>query len=220
MSALLGSLLQSELTQRLSTEGWKLDPVAREPRYSHGVGDVFWQFGLNASGDGPVSFSPALGARHPETSRLYVKFRGLPPEPEVSFGVCSVGQALADLVRWEGRGVAIPHRWRLHEESDVARVAEVMVSDLLGAGLRFLSTLSSAADIFLRLENDQSRYQALNGHLAIIAALLGHQESALSALRSYAAEANRQQDPARSSTWNFISSYVDHFGIGDDLISR
>jgi hypothetical protein len=194
-----------------------IDPIAREPRYSHGVGDVFWQFSLNASGDWPVSFQPSVGARHPETSQLYVKFRGLPPEPEVSFGVCSFGQGLADLLGQDGQRVAPSFRWRLSEESDVARVAELMVSDLLGPGLRFLSTLSSAADIFLRLENDQFRYQALNGHLAIVAALLGREGPALAALRSYAAEAG-QYDPARSLTWNFISSYVAHFGIGDELI--
>ena len=218
MSVLLVSLLRSELTQRLAVEDWRLDPVALEPRYSHGVGDVFWQFGLNASGDGPVSFQPSVGVRHPETSQLYVKFRGLPPEPEVSFGVCSVGRGLADLLGRDGQRVAPSLRWRLSEESDVARVADLMVSDLLGDGLPFLRTLSSAVDVFLHLENDQFRYQALDGHLAIVAALLGRQGPALSALRSYAGEASRQHDPARSHTWNFVSSYVAHFGIGDELI--
>ena len=207
------SMLASELTERLVVDSWIPDLASDNMGYLRKVDGLYWQFDVNAVVEDGVACLPILGVRHPLTSQLYAEFCGRTPLPETASGVCQVGCALADLVTPPGFS-----RWEVREEGDVERVASVLYGDLMSIGMPFFENHRTATKVLESLIGNQSRHHALNAHLAILSSLVGRQDVAIAALRSYVESARGQRGKAASQSWLFIESYVTYFGLGGEFL--
>lgn len=209
-------LLFADLGTKLASAGWKVDPSDREPDYRSFVrraGDVYFQIDVAISSSGADSF---VGVQHPETSRLVGRFHGRAARSEASAAACSVGFSLSDLVRQAGHSDA-DWRWRGTEPGDISGLVESLCRDLFEYGVPHLHRLSSLAAIVEHLDADSRRHQMLDGHLAVAAALLGSNDTALLALTSYAEKARTQAGLVAQQSKRFIKAYVEHFKLGETL---
>lgn len=157
---------------------------------------------------------PALGVRHPETSRLVTKFYGLVAD---NVGVCSFGRGLAHLMSRYGHISDITTRWLVLDSTSVDSVVETLCVDLESYGLPFFREFRTLDDVIHRFEQE-SLDQFLLGHLGVSYALRNSLRQAIDALGRYANIASTQQPPLSTQSWRFVRSFIDHFSIREDSL--
>lgn len=211
---MINELFFDALASRLRESGWRLDADVLEPDYRTYIrdeGEVIFQFGVSFNRN---RANPSLGVQHPRTSELVAKFHRRPDPPERTASVCSVGASLTDLVRRASPELDVLFRWHVADVQDMGRVVGLICEDLESVGIPFLESVASLTRIVDHLSANDKRYQALNGHLAIAAALLGRTAVASDALADYMNQARPQTGPIAEQSRTFVAEYVLHFGMG------
>jgi hypothetical protein len=181
-------------------------------------GTLVWQLAANGTTDrrtGSVSFLPALGVRHSEAADIEGDFLGLPKSS--SRFTATTGCGLMDLLPSDGPKVS--ERWCVSDDAEIEQVMAIVSEDFSRYGLSFYQRFASV-DSLVEYLSGHGRTQDQNGKLAILYALSGCAEDALSALSDYVDVAKRQSPPISVQSWKFVKSFVGRFDIGESLLNN
>jgi len=160
-----------EVSRRLSADGWTQTDYEEPAFAKQGTEDVVFRVRLNQSAkDYGVGSFPALGVRHLEVSRVVAQLSGL--QPAVGEHVTSFGCGLADLLYRQGHEAAPFTRWLIRESSEISDVVTLLCEDIQVYATPFFHSLSTLDAIIDRLDQEK-RYHAQSGHLAVANALTG-----------------------------------------------
>ncbi|WP_461037900.1 hypothetical protein [Streptomyces mayteni] len=204
------------IADRFAGRGWSPSPQ-EDPAFQieHGS-EIVFRVGLNvAVKDYGVAFFPSLGVRHVETSRLVRKFKG---GGEGRGEAATFGCTLMDLMRQHGCAVSPYVRWFFKAAEEIPDVVNRVCKDAETYGTDFFSSLATLEDLIRRLENED-RYQALNGNLAVAYALAGRRDDATRVLQAYMADAIGQPTPMVDRSWRFVNSFVSYFNLDSSSFS-
>jgi hypothetical protein len=217
MSSLM-ELCVSALEEMLAPIGWARVSRRRDVFRSKATGTLVWQLATNGTIDrrtGSVSFLPALGVRHPEAVDLEGAFLGL-PKSSGRF-TATIGCGLMELLPPDGQKVS--ERWRVSDGEKVEQVMAIICEDFSQYGLPYYQRFE-AVDSLIEHLMERSRSQDQDAKIAILNALYGRTEEALSALTDYVAVAKDQSPPISVQSWRFVEAFVDRFGLGESLLSN
>jgi hypothetical protein len=168
--------------------------------------EVSYELGFGLEGLTTYGLLPGIGIRHVTISELCSRFMGLPVSR-----VCAFGRGLGDLLIADG--IKSPgRRWRAVSVEDVDRVAAQLRDDIDAYGMVFARPYTMLADVIRGLEQ-QRRYQALSGNLAIGRALAGDMTGAAAALAEYAVPRHRHIPEGSLQFTGFLREFVDYFGM-------
>jgi hypothetical protein len=214
----LMDLCVSELAELLAPVGWARVSRRHDVFRFPATGALVWQLAANGTIDrrsGSVSFLPALGVRHPEAVDLEGAFLGL----SKSSGrfAATIGCGLMELLPPDGRKVS--ERWRVSEAGKVKQVMAIIYEDFFRYGLPYYQKFETV-DSLIEYLTGCSRSQDQDAKLAILNALCGRTEEALSSLAAYAAVTKGQSPPISVQSWRFMESFVERFGLGRSLLSN
>ncbi|MFI7598870.1 hypothetical protein [Actinoplanes sp. NPDC049681] len=160
--------------------------------------------------DYSIQANPALGAVHPETSRLNARFLGRSDRPGAATAM--VGAALQDLMP-AGSSPLLPiTRWGVVSADDIDGAVNALQADVADYGQPFLRPLQTLDDCIGHLQRTD-RYYAQDQHLATALALQDRVPEALQVLEQFAAQAADHPPFFIQRGRLFVRSFLEHFGI-------
>jgi hypothetical protein len=210
-----------KLTGSMLGRGWQATSTSRaSPAFAQRQpGGLVYSLQLNPSiGSRGATFSPVIAAGHLELGRLCDKFMGRRPQTGLGAAV-GTAAGLADLLYAAGVSVASLTRWTIPSENDVDAVCDGLLNDLDTYGMPFLQQFTALGDVITWIYAHRG-YQARDGILATACALDGRQAEAATVIEDYGAYGADQVGRMLEQTTGFVQHFVDHFGIGTDVLRR
>jgi hypothetical protein len=208
----LGNQVVSKIASELARSGWKKINEEQPGFENREYGEVVYQLGLNVkSREREVQLFPALGVRHPETSRLVLQFKRGRHVGE-SYA-CSVGASLIDLMEQSGHDLGNKMtRWIAFDYGEVEKMASDFLEDFNRWAMDFFRAHSTLESVVSELAHAK-RNQTTTSHLAVLYALMGNRREARKARDYYVTASRGQVPPLLTQSQNFIRSFDSYFTL-------